>query len=472
MNFPSLLRPPSTTYLEQTYQNKYEAYMARNRQNDVPLSSQEISELQKDILLTRNELRRQSGDDVHPLQSLLVKTLESQESLLSPIRSLPSELLETIFRLVVAVSIPDHVACEISLSLTDHKIMAPVFRLTWVCSWWRRLALARPVLWSSIAVVDDTQRTDGQENRPELLEYVLQRSGTSCPMDLQLHIFSRLTVTRHDTLPFLTIFSNSPFNSIQRRLAETVIKYAIRWRSFTFTTNSKMISESFLEILATEVEHKLHNAGGMLEFPSLERLDLGSVGFNLDDELPAIKMVRKTFSSCPSLHSLAMYSLTSSESLDLKNLITLELNKYTGLSFAYLLRQCPLLESLAVKFFRGQTQESPDERSVSDTVRHDHLRVLKIKGMGEEFASGAWNGLHLPKLRELLVGFWLRMEEGVLYELKDLLEHSKCNLQKVQLLWNSIHISEYSVLEKFLHDIPFNLGCEYLINEGRYPRTY
>ncbi|KAJ3781223.1 hypothetical protein GGU10DRAFT_390780 [Lentinula aff. detonsa] len=455
------------------YQMKYEACLAKTRMNDVPLSSQELSELQEDISATRHELQCCDDDGI---ETLLVKTLDFQESLLSPIRKLPSEMLEAIFYLVVAL--PESgaprsdadVLFEISLSLDDKKFVGRVFALIWVCSWWRRLALAQTVLWSSIAVVDDSQRIHDAREQVELLKCILRRSGTSGPMDFRLHISSRLTVTRHDTLPFLTIFSSVPFDHTQNSFVETFTRYASRWRSFTFLTNSRTNSETFYEVLATQ----LATLNPSTQFPFLEKLELGS-GFSLNDEsLLAIKTVRTAFSSsCPRLRSLGIYSLASSDPMDLKSLTVLELHNYSGRSFAYLLNHCPLLKSFTVRFFyRGQDPNLDSDTAYIDSSRHTCLRILRIKGMGEEFTSGAWDLIYLPNLEEVVVSFWLRMDGDVLNELGELLTRSNCTLRKVQLLWDSFHISEYSVLESFLHGIPFNPGCEYIINEGRYPRTH
>ncbi|KAJ4480200.1 hypothetical protein J3R30DRAFT_2594047 [Lentinula aciculospora] len=455
------------------YQKKYDAFLTKTRMNDVPLSPKEVVEIQTDLSGTRSDLQC-CGDD--NIRALLSKIMECQESLLSPIRKLPSDILGVIFDLVALPMQSSRLDTDLSfgivVSLTD-KIVGRVFILTWICSWWRRQALAQPTLWSSIYLVDSQRNNDvGEEElmKLEVLNCILHRSGTICPMDVRLDISTRLMITRNDTLPFLTIFSSVPFDHIQNSIIEVLTDCASRWRSFTFRTNSSTNFEAFHEVLGTKLVTLDHTS----HFPFLERIDIGS-DFRLNDESRAVMSVRTTFSSCHHLRLLAMHSLASTDSIELQNLTVLEVCKYSGPSFAYLLHKCPMLQSLTVQFFirrQDLSQDPPYLSYLSTPLRYPHLRTLKIKGMGEEFASGAWDTIHLPSLEKVIVSFWLRMGENALDELQEMLIRSDCPLRKVQLLWNSFHISEYSTLERFIYGIPFSQECEYYINEGRYPRTH
>ncbi|KAE9398026.1 hypothetical protein BT96DRAFT_995213 [Gymnopus androsaceus JB14] len=127
----------------------YDELLAECRLNRAPQSP-----LEREYLLdeTRQVAQRYLADigTVESREQLL-KILHSQHSLLSPIRKLPPEIVTEIFCFIVAEN-------PLEFGTTPHYQLKPrvrdadVLTLTWVCFWWRSLALSRPSLWSLIDV--------------------------------------------------------------------------------------------------------------------------------------------------------------------------------------------------------------------------------------------------------------------------------------------------------------------------------
>ncbi|KAE9406809.1 hypothetical protein BT96DRAFT_759865, partial [Gymnopus androsaceus JB14] len=149
---------------------------------DIPNSEVERAQLQS--LIERNSSDVQRYDDaiarLQDQRNQLDKIVQYQKSLLSPIQKLPPDVLGDIFELITA---------DQCINLQIHfkaRGIGRVFKLTWICSWWRKLILSRPTLWSRIHLtLGRFTTTDAESLFTNMMEEVLLRSGTT-PLCLKL----------------------------------------------------------------------------------------------------------------------------------------------------------------------------------------------------------------------------------------------------------------------------------------------
>ncbi|KAJ7634645.1 hypothetical protein FB45DRAFT_909430 [Roridomyces roridus] len=174
--------------------------------------------------------------------------LDSHEALLSPIRRMPADVVQEIFK----ACLPTHRNCVMDAS------EAPLL-LGRICSGWRTLSLATPRLWSSLHIVDPGQQWSEENgslainhwhagwggpveppmtavDRPRVslianaIQEWFERSG-QCPLSISWHLDCR---HRHNSAA-----ANS------RCIVEAVFSRATRWQHIKFT-----IGDAVLEDLA------------------------------------------------------------------------------------------------------------------------------------------------------------------------------------------------------------------------------
>ncbi|KAI5897226.1 uncharacterized protein SCHCODRAFT_02616943 [Schizophyllum commune H4-8] len=130
-----------------------------------------IGELGSDICAIDEAICR-----LHALRNDLVEQRAASRSVISPIRTLPSELLSEIFLFVELRIYP--------MVLTNgrlfHRVEPPAFAC--VCLEWRRAALGTPALWTDIHI---NAATRVHENSTFMINY-LARSA-SLPLQVHLH---------------------------------------------------------------------------------------------------------------------------------------------------------------------------------------------------------------------------------------------------------------------------------------------
>ncbi|KAK7439831.1 hypothetical protein VKT23_017403 [Stygiomarasmius scandens] len=135
-------------------------------QRDLDRYSEEIQKLSE----TLATLKRQRDE--------LQTYRDRQSSFISPVRKLPVEILANIFSL----------CCDSGLVI-DKEISAPALTLSHTCSFWRRVTLSRPELWSTLSVDLHKFRSGAEARLHELLALFLDRSETGSGICLEVSAY-------------------------------------------------------------------------------------------------------------------------------------------------------------------------------------------------------------------------------------------------------------------------------------------
>ncbi|KAF9064574.1 hypothetical protein BDP27DRAFT_1450663 [Rhodocollybia butyracea] len=398
------------------YQKYYTRTLTKIRSNVIPSSFDEKAELHAHIVRTRKDLDSCTEDTT---RDHISKTLELQESLLAPIRTLPSEILNEIFQLVVGFEpwIRYVTLTGRSRKSTARKISGTAFLLTWVCVWWRNEALLQPAFWSCIDVRFRPRCKDPHHSF-EVLEFLKEcilRSGSYAPMkitiDLDYDDHQAISPTRLDAL-------------------EMLVERADKWRTLTLNAYGR---PNFPLQLIDLFDAKHARTPSVPLFPLLEDLKLTLRRYNP----PSLE---RMFHYFPPVQSLEISSLFETDTVNLELLWKLRIHIYTGYSLAGLLRKCPSLKYLKVSCFARRHSTSAISSIDTRVISHPLVSRLEVGSIDGNFQYGAWSFVCLPSLTQLDVavsgerGLEAMAELGVpLIELKVMIQHSKCTLEKVNL---------------------------------------
>lgn len=117
-----------------------EEMLARNK---IQALQDSLTVLQLEIDNYLSDLRT-AATDLESHKAAIIKSISAHESIISPLRKLPPELLQVIFQktywdLVTTLSLP--------------------WSLSQVCQSWRKIVHATPILWSCITLVFHTKPT-------------------------------------------------------------------------------------------------------------------------------------------------------------------------------------------------------------------------------------------------------------------------------------------------------------------------
>ncbi|KAF9068797.1 hypothetical protein BDP27DRAFT_1363866 [Rhodocollybia butyracea] len=344
---------PTYSPLESAYQALYTEFLAKSRHNDIPDSPVARDRLHALIAQTRSDLQTCSDSTI---RSQISRVLELQESLLAPIRTLPSDVLTQIFQSVLALTLDPGI---LHSSWSGHKLSGRIFPLTWACFWWRDAALSCSAFWSTITVHYDSSDAAPIPQVSAFLTECILRSGVSVPMSTSIDLQG----------------VESPPAVITMLVAR-----AHRWRQ------AKLIfGPGSLQMIGNLFSFK----PSPTKFPLLEDLVFECDG--LDSIQNAILECR------PPLQKLKLTKLSESyiDVIASRHLKALEVRSYSGVSLAKLLHMCPHLESLHLKSFISTGK--PDDNQIP---HQSSLVSLEIRG---GVSDGAWKCVTLPKLTELSV---------------------------------------------------------------------
>ncbi|KAE9385272.1 hypothetical protein BT96DRAFT_949954, partial [Gymnopus androsaceus JB14] len=299
---------------------RYEEFLNKSRSNDIPKSSIEQSQLRALIDETRRDLEK-CTNEIGCID--IAKVLEVQESLLAPIRTLPTEVMCFILHLVVSSGY-HHGVIELTVDAEDGEFECKseeISLLSKVCSRWREIIHSDPSFWSNIQlsgrVITKFFLPADFRAMSTCLEEVLLRSGTAVPMCLDV-CFSSRSWCESDTVGLFPIL-------------DALAEQASRWREAKLSfTGTKPHLVHMLEQVRSRTT----------KFPKLENLRLYATNFDVFDP----GFFGTMFSHCPRLHTLELSSFRSTDLFDLRHLTTLTIYTYFGSSFAALLEKCPRLE--------------------------------------------------------------------------------------------------------------------------------
>ncbi|KAJ6500545.1 hypothetical protein C8R45DRAFT_863155 [Mycena sanguinolenta] len=342
---------------------------------------------------------------LHKLQSSyrLVKTgVDAHMALLSPMRTIPPEVLQLIFTMALPADRP----------AVMHASEAPVL-LGRVCSRWRRIALATPNLWASLHVV--TPPVDYSESaispgqiRMTAMEEWLARSG-ACPL------FISIWVSR-EAWGSAAAAASSPF-------VEAILPLANRWKYVELRVPSDSL-DSFHYLQATDV-------------PLLETLSITNGGSLARDDwsgnllflqhAPLLRALALTHDGNVSLPKLSWGQLTSlslyatHEFFDLDAEMTLNL-----------LSQCLNLRTCTLHFppFAGQAS-LPLRIFTLPNLASLVIRALDFQSH-DSALSNIFDSLNLPRLHTLEIED-RNGDLAIFPALSRLLSRSSCQLQKLKL---------------------------------------
>ncbi|KAF9058972.1 hypothetical protein BDP27DRAFT_1431982 [Rhodocollybia butyracea] len=412
--------------LGSAYQALYTEFLDKSRHNNIPSSPVARATLRALIDQTRRDLKTCSE---RPIRIQISRVLKLQESLLASIRTLPSDILIIIFRLVIETSTYPGITYS---TRKFRRLSGCIFLFTWICFWWRHEAISYPTFWSRIKVAHITYAYWGKLPTTEVTAFLnecILRSGVSVPMSITISLERR------------------PSPTVVTVITTMLVAQAHRWRQAAL---------SFLVL--QQIDSVFPFKPSSTRFPLLEDLS-----FRSDD-----RSVHNPILECrPPLQKLEISELSESyaDVIASRNLKVLKVRCYRGVSLARLLHVCPCLEFLSLRSFRFT-----EDRDANQITCQSSLLSLSVGGDitygGME--NGAWNCVTLPKLTKLSVMLssfhelrqWDAYEpESTLNELNEVVKRSGCTLQRVNLLAidddsSSRSKSVLEVVENFFQGLP------------------
>lgn len=298
------------------------------------------------------------------------KSIESNRAILSPIRTLPNDI---IYEILLRVPwYPNYDPLDLS---------EPPWVLTRICSRWRSIALSMSSLWSCMTV-SDYEGTRMQKNPSSLLQTALVRSGNQ-----------KLTIQ---------YFCSAMPLPVQETLMAAFVDHSSRWEDVHF---------SMPVILAPT----LSQVRGRLQ--SLRDLTLWTESSILD-----------IFEDCPKLRTVSLSGppISHSAKLPWSQLTSLRIHKGRSDEFIAILRESPKLETLAIL-----CRVKP--ASVPTILVHTSLNHLEVSGGGQLLRSLQLPALQYVSIRAPITTETSRCHYRSLPDLMGLIQRSGCELRVLAL---------------------------------------
>lgn len=281
----------------------------------------------------------------------------------NPLRPLPEEILSEIFLYCVNEESP--------------STTTPPLTLTWVCRYWRRIALSLNRLWTQINL---GERGADPSNDTRLLDLWVSRAGSTLPLDLKMcH-----EMKDNERPVFFDPLRGERYLVGMKFLVDKLLSISHRWRSLELHALDLYVLDPVLRGLVKGA-------------PQLERLSVstkyfdffGSVHFIDLDSCPSLQSMRLLCPMlCPTLQSQVANSMTTLEI----RFCPLMRDCLTWLSI------CPNLERLNVRFFRAVASSLPRDRSPLALKRLTHLTISCFSDDSDP--CPLLDILHLPALSD------------------------------------------------------------------------
>ncbi|KIK71478.1 hypothetical protein GYMLUDRAFT_337345 [Collybiopsis luxurians FD-317 M1] len=347
----------------------------------------------------------------------LERTSDLSQSLLSPIRKLPPEILNEIFLAVCSSE------AAVTVGPNRPKISSAFIPVSQVCAFWRALVLSRSTLWSSLDINFMSVRPSESFAR-SLTRYISLSKAAEMRLRMGFGHVRIMTVERNRVLAALCEKSN-------------------QWKELHLDFNDCIYSAGIFGRFA---------APGSLDYSSLEKLTV-SVGER--NTLP--RFFYDGLRPCPRLRHFRTNIFGGSYKLDLSNVTTLHLGTFVGASLAELLARCPSLKIFHLHgFIQLNTVPDPDSTGgVVRMIRHHRLSEMTL-AFDSRFAGGAWRSVLLPTLGSLSL-FYDQKSRASIPEVEAMLRFSNAPVEKLSFY----DFPEQSIIQ-FINAVPESLSHIYV----------
>ncbi|KAK0196398.1 hypothetical protein F5146DRAFT_2690 [Armillaria mellea] len=274
--------------------------------SEAELTTNAIVDLQKKISEYEAEISRLNAtlEKLKTGRRFLTSSMKQYESILSPFRRLPRDVLQDIFEFVCT-----SISHDAFLSRSDlQRVSTTTFYLSSVCAYWRDICLSSLMLWTSILASADYR-------------------GTSIPFLYLTRLFKQRSGARllnlHMSVELGGVEKGSNHNDVQRRL-----QYAVNSLFYSpDTLNLQRLKRIGIDSRTVPLWNILRK-DIYPEFPELEHLEFsGDVEFSGEHSI-------KVFEYAPKLRTLSLNAFRGTFfSLPSKQITTIYLANV--LSFVY-----------------------------------------------------------------------------------------------------------------------------------------